>query len=101
MGEQRADPSRFFLSVNRRDFLRRLGTAGAVASLGLDPRVVSGEPPLETTRLRMPTYGGAICSAAQVVAEELLRSEGFSDLQYVRQRRLLLVEAGGGDVQHH
>jgi NitT/TauT family transport system substrate-binding protein len=58
---------------------------GIVAAVGLLRRPVNAtaEPPLETTRLRLPHLLG-VCLAPQVLAEDLLRAEGFTDVQYVR-----------------
>jgi len=47
-------------------------------------RGLHGDEQLETTTLRLG-YSPAICFAAMYVAEDLLRSEGFSDLQYVKR----------------
>jgi NitT/TauT family transport system substrate-binding protein len=44
---------------------------------------VKAEPPPETTTVRL-TQDPAICLAPQYVAEELLRLEGFSDIQYAK-----------------
>src|SRR5262249_23598058 len=41
------------------------------------------EPPPETTRLRVH-HSLSLCLAPQYVAEDLLRAEGFTDVQYVR-----------------
>ena len=68
---------------SRRDFLARTAVLSAGGLLGL-PRLVAAEAPLETTRIRLvqlPT----ICQAPQYVAEELLRSEGFTDVQYLKK----------------
>ena len=65
---------------SRREFLALAGT-GAV--LGLRPRVAVAEPQPETTRIRLirlPT----VCVAPEYVAEELLKTEGFTDVQYVK-----------------
>jgi len=43
----------------------------------------AAEPPPETTTLRLVQAPG-ICMAPQLVAEELLRGEGFVDIQYVK-----------------
>jgi NitT/TauT family transport system substrate-binding protein len=67
----------------RRRFLGGLTVAGTAGLLGLRPRPVAAEPPPETTRLRMMQSPG-LCEAPVQVAEELLRGEGFSDIQYVR-----------------
>lgn len=47
---------------------------------------LAGEPPpeLTTLRLRRDSPGtGFICYAPEYVAEELLRAEGFTDIQYI------------------
>jgi len=53
--------------------------------LGLCPGRGAAEPPPETTRLRLVQNLG-ICVAAEYVAEELLRGEGFTEVQYVKQQ---------------
>jgi NitT/TauT family transport system substrate-binding protein len=72
------------LIQNRRDFLATLSGAGAAGLLG--PRVpLADEPPPEVTtlRLRRDSPGsGFICYAPEYVAQELLRAEGFTDIQY-------------------
>jgi NitT/TauT family transport system substrate-binding protein len=68
----------------RRRFIGRLTVAGAAGLLGLHARPVAAEPPPETTRLRLvkqPT----ICGAPLFVAEELFKTEGCSDVQFVRK----------------
>ena len=67
---------------SRRRFLGRLTLAGAAGLLGWHPRPVAAEPPPETTRLRLYKFPG-ICLAPQYVAEELLRAEGFTEVQYL------------------
>lgn len=42
----------------------------------------AAEPALETTKLRL-VRTTSICQAPQYIAEELLRGEGFTDLQYI------------------
>jgi NitT/TauT family transport system substrate-binding protein len=66
----------------RREILRTLGVAGAAGLLGMRSASAAAEPPPETTRLRMTRIPG-ICVAPQYVAQELLLTEGFTDLQYV------------------
>ena len=68
---------------SRREFPGGLSLAGAVGFLGIRARPVAAEPPPETTRIRLTKGIAGICSAPQWVAEELLRGEGFSDVQYV------------------
>lgn len=78
---------------NRRDFLASLAAASAAAipgargSLadeppGLLPQPAAVEPPPETTRLRVH-HSLSLCLAPQYLAEELLRGEGFTEVQYV------------------
>jgi NitT/TauT family transport system substrate-binding protein len=67
---------------SRREWLGGLAVAGAAGMLGLSSGVVTAEPPPETTKLRL-LKGPAICMAPQYVAEELLRGEGFADVQYI------------------
>ena len=68
---------------SRRDFLTNLGLVGSAAMLGFHSDVVAAEPPPETTRIRLVSIPG-VCVAPQYVSEELLRSEGFTDVQYVK-----------------
>ena len=68
---------------NRREFLSTLSLAGAAGFLGLRSESVAAEPPPETTRIRLVSIPG-ICVAPQYVSEELLRAEGFTDVQYVK-----------------
>ncbi len=74
---------------SRREFLAKLGLAGSAALLGLQSDVFAAEPPPETTKLRL-ARGDSICQAPQFVAEALLESEGFTDVQYLK--------GGGGGV---
>jgi NitT/TauT family transport system substrate-binding protein len=66
---------------NRREFLTAaLAATGAV--LGQHSETAAAKPALETTKLRL-VRTTSICQAPQYVAEELLRSEGFTDIQYI------------------
>ena len=67
---------------SRREFLGGLVLAGAAGLLGLKPESLAAEPPPETTRIRLSRIPG-ICIAPQYIAEELLKAEGFTDVQYV------------------
>jgi NitT/TauT family transport system substrate-binding protein len=66
---------------SRREFLDAAAVAGTGALLGLRPEAVAAEPPPETTRLRIPQIPST-CRSPEWVAEELLRTEGFTDVQY-------------------
>ena len=69
--------------ISRRDFARGLAIAGAGGGV-LCPAHARAEPPPETTRLRLIQVP-SICRSPQYVAEPLLRSEGFTDVRYVRK----------------
>jgi NitT/TauT family transport system substrate-binding protein len=64
---------------NRRSLL---GATGAVGLLGAKALAAATEPPPEVTHLRIGRVP-SICLAPQYVAEELLRAEGFSRIDYV------------------
>jgi NitT/TauT family transport system substrate-binding protein len=66
---------------NRRRFLTTLSSAGAAGIVGGSDLLAQEAPP-ETTTIRLTKMPG-ICIAPQYVAEELLKSEGFTDVQYV------------------
>src|SRR5262245_3410924 len=64
--------------------------------MGLRPDVAAGEPPPETTRLRLyetSSPGSLGCAAPRVVALEFLRAEGFNDVQYVQKPRVEAARA--------
>jgi NitT/TauT family transport system substrate-binding protein len=87
--------------VSRREFLRGGALAGAAGLVGLRAELALAEPPPETTKLRLGRSPG-ICFAPQFVAEELLRSEGFTEIEYVKtattvERRDMLA-AGRIDI---
>jgi NitT/TauT family transport system substrate-binding protein len=88
--------------VSRRRFLQGVTLAGTTGLLGLHARRVAAEPPPETTRLRIADLNRGICIAPQYVAEELLRGEGFVDLQYLRMttfdERLRAMATGEADM---
>jgi NitT/TauT family transport system substrate-binding protein len=66
---------------NRRRFLATLSSAGAASLIGTS-RPLGQESPPETTTVRLAKVTGT-CIAPQYVAEELLRLEGFTNVQYV------------------
>jgi NitT/TauT family transport system substrate-binding protein len=64
-----------------------LASAGLTLLAGCDrgrtaPASVASEPPPETTRLRLTQAG--TCQAPQFMAEELLKAEGFTEVEYLR-----------------
>ena len=66
-------------TFNRRDFLSGASALGAASLLGW-PEISRAEPP-ETTRFRI-AHGPFICYAPQFLAEEFLRLEGFTEIEY-------------------
>ena len=64
----------------RRRFLAATALAGAAGILS--PQVLAAEGPPETTTVRL-SKDESICNAPVLVAEELLRAEGFTDVRYV------------------
>src|SRR5262245_62108842 len=67
--------------ISRREFLASAALGGV--ALASEPRPAAAEPPPETTRLRVH-HSLSLCLAPLYVAEDLLRGEGFTELQYVR-----------------
>jgi NitT/TauT family transport system substrate-binding protein len=87
--------------VSRRDFLGGAVAIGGAGLLGW-PLRARAEPPPEVTKIRL-VKNSAICMAPQYLAEELLRLEGFSQVEYVLQRDdesdpNVLVAAGRADL---
>ena len=96
--------------LSRRDFLKfagRLGLSAAGMALleacGVKPATPISET-LETTTIRIPgTAVASICQAPLFVAEDFLKAEGFTDVQYPRiaSQTSLIVDAlasGEGDM---
>ena len=86
---------------SRREFLGRAALAGTGAVLGLRSEAMAAEPPPETTKLRL--IRSAMCQAPQYLSEELLRGEGFTDIQDIRKGRSIppriqALAAGEGDI---
>ena len=75
-------------SFSRRRFVRELALASTAGLVGLRPERALAEPPPETRRIRLVRIP-SICRAPQYVADDLLRGQGFTDIEYVRK-------AGGG-----
>jgi NitT/TauT family transport system substrate-binding protein len=66
--------------ISRRDFLAASSALGASAALGY-PAIARAEPPPEVRKIRLARTA-ALCLAPQYVAEELLRLEGFTQVEY-------------------
>ena len=70
------------MNHERRTLVRAFAAAGATSVLSFPWNSAFAEPPPETSRIRIsgvPT----VCLSPQYVAAELLRGEGFSDVEYV------------------
>jgi NitT/TauT family transport system substrate-binding protein len=89
---------------SRRRFLRGITLAGTAGLLGVHPRPVAAEPPPETTRIRLVRVP-SICQAPSYVAEELLRSEGFTEVHYLQKEGTADIEtaltSGEADLNGH
>jgi NitT/TauT family transport system substrate-binding protein len=70
------------ITQSRRQFLTTLSLAGAAGLLGA-PLARAAEAPPEVTKLRLLKLYPGICVAPQYVADELLRAEGFTQIEYV------------------
>lgn len=85
---------------SRREFLG-VTLAGATGLLGLRPDLVAAEPP-ETTTLRLARNDFDLCIAPQFVAEQLLRDEGFTDVQYIKKDGVvwheIMLASGEADI---
>ena len=67
--------------IEQRTFLKNAMAAGTGA-LFTTARARAAEAPPETTRVRLFKFPG-ICLAPTYIAEDLLRAEGFTDVQYL------------------
>ena len=71
--------------LNRREFLSRtlLTGTGLYLGLGSDLGLAATEPPPETKTIRFAEVRSP-CWVPQLMAEPLLRKEGFTDIQYIK-----------------
>jgi NitT/TauT family transport system substrate-binding protein len=67
----------------RRTFLHAAALTAAVAPTVLRGDHAAAEPPPETPRLVIADIRRGICTAPQYVAEQLLHTEGFTELTYL------------------
>jgi NitT/TauT family transport system substrate-binding protein len=70
--------------IRRRSFLKGAAGAGVGTLFGFPARRVAAEPPPETTTIRL-FQNLTACEAPQAMAAELLRAEGFTDVQYLKK----------------
>ena len=79
---------------NRRHFLAGAAAAGAAALFNIRPSSAAGEPPPETTTVRLREMGSSSAGQAVVLAGELMRADGITDVRWVTgdtQRRQFAV----------
>lgn len=82
-------------TIGRRAFLRRGAAGAAAAFFAARPSRVAAEPPPEITKLRI-VREPSICIAPQYAAEELLKAEGFVDVEYVQTQSEPYKATGSG-----
>src|SRR5215475_1816963 len=83
---------------NRRRFLATLTATGITSLMGAEKSYSQAPPEVRTIRF---VHTPAICVSPQYLAEEMLRLEGFSDVEYVdipTTRTLTLLEDGRADM---
>ena len=68
--------------MNRRELLSKAALAAGAGLLGVRLSVAAAEPPPETKRIRI-SRTESTCVAPELVAEDLLRGEGFDEVEYV------------------
>lgn len=68
--------------ITRREFVNSMTLAAAAGALGHTHDLLAAEPAPETTRIRL-IRESSICLAPVYIAEELLKAEGFREIQYV------------------
>ncbi len=76
--------------IDRREFMLGASALTAATLLGIPSRAAA-EPPPEVTKIRLVKIP-AICLAPEYLAEELLRLEGFTDIEYVESDRSITHE---------
>src|SRR5438128_1835210 len=68
---------------NRRRFLTSLTAVGAAGLVGMSTPSWA-EPPPEVTTVRLPVfYKVSDCQLPEYISTEMLRAEGFTDIQFV------------------
>jgi NitT/TauT family transport system substrate-binding protein len=88
--------------IARRQFLGSACTLGAASLLGMSG-AATAQPAPETKRIRL-IVSEDVCFAPQFLAEELLRLEGFAQVEYVRMNyeqypcSSAMVAAGKADI---
>ena len=76
--------------IDRRDFMIGASALSAAALLGIPSRAAA-EPPPEIKKIRLVKIP-ALCLAPEYLAEDLLRLEGFTSIDYVEMDRTIDYE---------
>ena len=79
--------------MNRRAFVKAASIASTAALAGLRSRSAEAASPLETTKIRISYGRTGFCVAPQYVAEDLLKGEGFTDVEYVKDKEGITRQA--------
>ena len=80
----------------RRRLLRTAALAGVAGMLPpIDAR--TAEPSLETTTIKLPK-AGAICTMPQMITEQLLQEEGFTDIRFIDETGSATEQLARGDI---
>ena len=83
--------------VSRRKFVHDMAVAGTAGALGMSRNLFAAEPPPEIRKLRLVRQPFDIaCISPLWVAEDMLRAEGFEDIQYVPTTTSAATLAAGG-----
>src|SRR5215472_11301335 len=69
--------------LSRRRFLGSTALAG-IACMSSTLRAPAAEPSLETTTIKLPR-APAICTMPQMITEQLLQAEGFTDIRFIAE----------------
>jgi len=92
-----AKSSTMQMMQSRRRFVATLSSAGAAGFMGATASFHQ-DTALEITSIRI-AKNSTICIAPQYIADDLLRAEGFTDIQYLERAPAILSAAlGRGEV---
>jgi NitT/TauT family transport system substrate-binding protein len=84
--------------LSRREFLTTLAVAGTCSLFGAPSDALAAEPPPETKRITLRRTG-VVCHAPVLIAEALLKSEGFTEVRYKKTDDDAGQALGSGEVQ--
>jgi NitT/TauT family transport system substrate-binding protein len=82
--------------LSRRRFLGSTALAG-IASMLPALGAPAAEPSLETTTIKLPR-APAICTMPQMIPQQLLQAEGFTDIRFIDETGNVTEQLARGDV---